>query len=611
MIRASRRQSGSSLADAHWGSSLASSPGAAQVERARLLWPAWAALLALACAIWPAAVHAQAQPAAGGQPLQAVTLQLKWKHQFQFAGYYAALQQGYYRQAGLDVTLAEAGPEQDSATPVLEGRAQYGVGDSSLVLLRQLGRPLVVLAVVLQHSPNIYIARGEVDHVHALVGKRVMQEASADELFAYLHKEGVHPEQLRFVPHDFSAADLLAGKVDAISAYSTDELFDVRAAGKPFTVLTPRSAGIDFYGDNLFTTEEEIRQHPARAKAFREASLKGWQYAMAHPEEVADLILERYSRRHGREHLLFEAREMQRLMQPELVEIGQVNPGRWLHIAEVYQELGMLKSTELKGFIYSPAAPRPSRLYVALAVFAAATLVLGGVVAYLRRLNHRLRLAHSALQARVHEIEALQARLHEQAVRDPLTGMFNRRYMDETLEHELARARRYHYPLALVMLDVDHFKRVNDTFGHAGGDELLRRLGRLLRENCRGGDIACRYGGEEFMLLLPGLDEPALHERAEFWRCSVEALSITYGSATFHVTASIGVAVFPSHAQDVPSLQRCADRALYTAKTGGRNRVVFAQPATAQDAGALSLNAAPCRAAAASSAESAAAASTV
>ena len=568
-------------------------------ERSRPLLLALAALLALACALWPAAACAQAQAAPHDTPLQPVTLQLKWKHQFQFAGYYAALQQGYYRQAGLDVKLVEAGPEQDTASHVLEGRAQYGVGDSSLVLLRQQGRPVVVLAVILQHSPNIYIARGEVDHVHALVGKRVMQEAPGDELFAYLHKEGVRPEQLKFLPHNFSAEDLIAGRVDAISAYSTDELFDVRASGKPFTVLTPRSAGIDFYGDNLFTTEDELRRHPQRVKAFREASLKGWRYAMAHPEEVADLILERYSRRHSREHLLFEAAQMHRLMQPDLVEIGHLNPGRWRHIAEVYRELGMLKSTELKGFIYSPAAPPPSRLYAVLGVFAAVTLVLVGVVAYLRRLNTRLRLAHAALQTRVDEIEALQARLHEQAIRDPLSGLVNRRYMDETLEHELARARRYGYPLALVMLDVDHFKRVNDTFGHAGGDELLRRLGRLLKENCRGGDIACRYGGEEFMLLLPGLDEPALRERAEFWRCSVEALSTQYGSATFHVTASFGVAVFPQHAQDVPSLQRCADRALYAAKAGGRNRVVFAQAATAHDTGALPLPAAAATAAAA------------
>jgi diguanylate cyclase (GGDEF)-like protein len=530
--------------------------------------------------------------------LEAVTLQLKWKHQFQFAGYYAALEQGYYRQAGLDVRIVEAEPGQDTVTEVLQGRAQYGVGHSNLVRLRGQGRPVVVLAVILQHSPYVYVARADIDHVHALVGQRVMQEDQGDELFAYLHKENVRPEQLRLLPHNFSAADLLAGRVDAISAYSSDELFELRTSGKPYTVLTPRSAGIDFYGDNLFTTEEEIRRHPERVKAFREASLQGWRYAMAHPQEMADAILARWGRRHSREHLLFEAEEMRRLMQPELLEIGHMNPGRWRHIAETYQELGMLEGTELSGFLYDPdERPDPSRLVPALALFVVATLALGLTAGYLRQLNLRLRQreqalreAHTALQARVVEIEALQSQLQEQALRDPLTGLFNRRYLDETLEHELARARRGGYPLALVMLDVDHFKRINDTYGHAGGDELLRRLGRLLRERCREGDIACRYGGEEFLLLLPGLQEPALRERAELWRCSVEAMEVPFGGAVFSVTVSLGVAVFPTHAQDLRSLQRCADRALYCAKRNGRNRVELAAPA-GQDDGALALGA--------------------
>jgi diguanylate cyclase (GGDEF)-like protein len=526
--------------------------------------------------------------------LEPVTLQLKWKHQFQFAGYYAALEQGYYRSAGLDVSIAEAQPEQDTVAAVLDGRAQYGVSHSNLALLRQQGMPVVVLAVVMQHSPYVYIARDDVDNVHALVGKRVMQEAQGDELFAYLHKEGVRPDQLTLLPHNFSPADLLAGKVDAISAYSSDEPFELRASGRPFTVLTPRSAGIDFYGDNLFTTEQEIRTHPERVKAFREASLQGWRYAMAHPEEMADLILARYSRRHSREHLLFEAAQMQRLIQPELVEIGHMNPGRWRHIAETYQELGMLKRVELAGFLYDPIVkPGFQRLYAALALLAMATVVLGGVVAHLRRLNRRLREAHAALQTRLHEIEALQTQLHDQTIRDPLTGMFNRRYMDETLEHELARARRDHYPLALVMLDVDHFKRINDTYGHAGGDELLRQLGRLLRETCRGGDVACRYGGEEFLLLLPGLQGVALHERTEFWRCSVEAMVVQFAGSAFSVTVSLGVAVFPTHAHDVKTLQRCADRALYAAKQRGRNRVMFAAAAHGDGPAAVEGTSAP------------------
>ena len=521
--------------------------------------------------------------------LEPVTLQLNWKHQFQFAGYYAALEKGYYREAGLDVRIQEAHGEPDSVTPVLDGRAQYGVGSSNLLLQRHRGRPVVVLAVVIQHSPFIYIARGEVDNVHGLVGKRVMHEEQADELVAYLRKESVRSDQVRRVPHSFSAADLLAGRVDAISAYSSGELFEVRQARMPHTVLTPRSAGIDFYGDNLFTSEQEIHDHPERVRAFREASLRGWRYAMAHPQEIVQLILERYSRRHDEAHLLFEAAELHRLMQPDLVEIGHMNPGRWRHIAEVYQDLEMLRHIDLDGFLYDPQPPRTNpRLVLALVFTAVVSVVLGGTAAYLRSLNLRLRRdeqalreAHAALQSNLLEIQALQSRLQEQALRDALTGLYNRRFMDETLEHELARARREGYALAVVMADVDHFKPVNDTYGHPAGDELLRRLGRLLQAQCREGDVACRYGGEEFMLLLPGLQEPAVRQRAEAWRRSVEGLTVGEGDVPLRVTLSLGIAVFPQHASDVRTLVQRADQALYRAKSGGRNRVVvWADPAT-------------------------------
>ena len=514
--------------------------------------------------------------------LEHVTLQLMWQHQFQFAGYYAALEKGYYREAGLDVDLVPAAPNQDAVSPVLAGSAQYGVGNSSLVMLRQQGKPVVVLAVILQHSPLVIIARGGLDNVHALAGKRVMLEAHSEELLAYLKKEGLNPDKLITLPHSGNAAELLAGRVDAMSAYSSDELFDVHQARMPHTVLTPRSEGIDFYGDNLFTSEQEIREHPQRAKAFREASLRGWQYAMSHPGEISRLILSRYGSRHSAVQLAVEAAEMHRLMQPDLVEIGQMHRGRWQHIAETYQYLGMIKDFDLDGFLYDPSPRSNARqLYPWLAGFVAASLILGGLAWYFHFLNGRLRRevsaresAHASLQANLLEIQKLQARLHEQAIRDSLTGLFNRRYLDETLGHELARARREGYALSVVMIDLDHFKAVNDRFGHQAGDEMLKALGRLLREDCREGDIACRYGGEEFVLLLPRLGDPAVRERAEYWRRAFAALVVDIGGGPIGTTLSCGVAVFPEHGLEGEDLIRHADLALYQAKLEGRNRVV-------------------------------------
>jgi ABC-type nitrate/sulfonate/bicarbonate transport system substrate-binding protein len=264
-----------------------------------------------------------------GAPVERVTLQLKGRHQFEFAGYYAAQEKGYFRDAGLDVTLLEAPPNLDPIQEVTEGRAEYGVGNSGLLLARQAGLPVVVLAALFQHSPMVFIARAEaeISSIHALAGRRVMLERHAEELLACLKKEGV-PTSLDLLGQSFDSEALVQGKVDAISAYSSDEPFLLERSGFPYQAFTPRSAGIDFYGDNLFTTETELRTHPARVKAFRAASLRGWKYALQHSEEMADLILAHHGPRHSRDHLLFEARQLETLVQPLLVELGYMHEGR-------------------------------------------------------------------------------------------------------------------------------------------------------------------------------------------------------------------------------------------------------------------------------------------
>jgi diguanylate cyclase (GGDEF)-like protein len=164
--------------------------------------------------------------------------------------------------------------------------------------------------------------------------------------------------------------------------------------------------------------------------------------------------------------------------------------------------------------------------------------------------------------------------LKQQAIRDGLTGLHNRRYLDETLPRELQRAERQKQPVGIIMLDIDHFKRFNDTYGHDAGDTLLRAVGAVLQEHTRGDDIVCRYGGEEFMLVLPGASLAATQQRAEELRTEVQALMVEHGGqALAQVTVSLGVAGFPAHGTTADSLIRAADQALYQAKRGGRNRV--------------------------------------
>lgn len=171
-------------------------------------------------------------------------------------------------------------------------------------------------------------------------------------------------------------------------------------------------------------------------------------------------------------------------------------------------------------------------------------------------------------------------RLHEtlrsQSIRDPLTGLFNRRYMEESLEREMRRAARGRHPVGIIMLDLDHFKQFNDTFGHELGDALLEELGLLLQTHIRGEDIACRYGGEEFTLILPEVSLVDAGQRAEHLRQAVKNLHVRYRRQPLSpVTASLGVAVYPEHGHTPQAVLRAADAALYRAKRAGRDRVVL------------------------------------
>ncbi len=175
----------------------------------------------------------------------------------------------------------------------------------------------------------------------------------------------------------------------------------------------------------------------------------------------------------------------------------------------------------------------------------------------------------------------LRETLREQSIRDPLTGLFNRRYLEESLEREIRRAMRSQRSLSVLMIDLDHFKRFNDTFGHDAGDVLLRELGQLLQSNVRGSDIACRYGGEEFSLIMPDATLSTAQERAELIRKSAKSFDLKHAGQTLGaVTLSVGVAAFPENGDTPFLLTRAADQALYRAKAAGRDRVMLAESIT-------------------------------
>ncbi len=190
-----------------------------------------------------------------------------------------------------------------------------------------------------------------------------------------------------------------------------------------------------------------------------------------------------------------------------------------------------------------------------------------------KEVERDLRDAMDRMQTQLIKIGVLQSRLREQAIRDALTNLFNRRYLEETLERELARAARELYPLCIVMMDLDHFKNVNDTYGHEAGDVVLRALADTVTRQSRQGDFVCRFGGEEFVLVMPNIGIEAAKARAKGLHKAIERLTIPYGPFNLSITISMGIAWYPAHGDTKDELLRAADRALYAAKNAGRNRV--------------------------------------
>lgn len=513
--------------------------------------------------------------------MEHIVVQLKWVNQFQFAGYYAALEKGFYKAAGLDVVLRPNGYNGSFVSPVdavVSNDAQYGISNSGLVLDYLNGKPVVVLAATLQHSAVSWIVleKSGIRNIHDMVKKRLMTVfplSESLELLEPFRAEGIPPEKLHLVQTGFDLQPLIDGKVDAYDGYVTNEPFLLEQKGIPYRVIDPRTYGIDFYGDVLFTSQKELNEHPERVAAFRQASMDGWRYAMAHPEEIIDLIMHKYAPQKTREHLRFEARAMWNLMQPDIIEIGHINPGRWLRIAEIMTEHNrIIDDKTLEHFIYHPDKNQSViQRYAHIAMISSViALFLAAIVTWILRTNTRLREEITARQT-------AEQRLRHLSETDALTGLANRRAFDQQLQQEFQRYQRYHRPFCIVMADIDWFKQVNDTYGHATGDHVLTEFAWRLRDHIRKTDYLARLGGEEFAILMPETHPLEAQNR-------IESLQQSISNAPFLLTephikplmisASFGISCAnPSdHAPDSVLIR--ADKALYQAKDSGRNQIV-------------------------------------
>ncbi|MDA8621272.1 ABC transporter substrate-binding protein [Psychrosphaera sp.] len=356
------------------------------------------------------------------QALEPVSLQLKWMHQFQFAGYYVALEKGYFKDAGFDVTILERNPKTSPVNDVLEGRADFGVADSSIVLQRLLNKKVVIASTIFQSSPLVLMSLKEkgIKSPYDLIGKRIMYQRSIDDasLQAMLQLFNIDDSKFTAVPHNFNNWALVEDQADLLSVYTSNQphLYDL--AGYEVNVLDPSSYGIDFYGDLIFTTQNRVEMDIDSVNRFVKAARMGWRDAVSNPNQAIDLILAKYTPQANRKKLELEAQSIQTLVKESFVPIGTMYPERFERIAHSYRGLEMAPAdSSIKGLLLTDYIKNPYKLTTNLivaivAVVSVVLFFLGYQIVFNRKLKSMVRDKTIALELSndylTHNIELLK-----------------------------------------------------------------------------------------------------------------------------------------------------------------------------------------------------------
>lgn len=510
---------------------------------------------------------------------QEISLQLRWYHQFQFAGYYMALEKGFYQDAGIKVNILEG--KAGSLNPVsklLNEEVDFAVTNSGVAIHRMEGKPVLALAAIMQTSPLVWITLKDknLTRPQDLIDKRVyvLPPPSSAELLTLFKREGLDTKSLIKKATSHKIEDLIEDKVDAFDGYISNEPFLLKELGYEYNLISPKDYGVNFYSDILVTTEKMAMQNPAVVKAFTQASLKGWEYALANIEESIEIIHHKYASNKSLPHLRYEAEKIYELVMPNIVQIGHMNPGRWRVIAQNYRELGMTDGQHDISGLFLNHSDENFRWLINIIFIALASILVLIIIAWrfaylsssLKREIHRRQYAENRLKKSIEDLKI-------KATHDPLTQIYNRRAFFEKGDELLELAYRKNFKSCIFMLDLDHFKLVNDNYGHSVGDQVLVHTTQLLNQNIvRKYDLLGRLGGEEFALLLIDCDLEMAVNIAKRILKSIETTPLTTkDKVNINITASIGVSEVNSSSIEQNLIN--ADKALYIAKEEGRNRV--------------------------------------
>lgn len=291
-----------------------------------------------------------------------VILQLKWFNQFQFAGFYAAKEKGFYAEEGLNVTIKQGGPLVSPLKEVLTGKAEFGIAGPDLIQMRALGKPVKAIMTIFQQSPTCLISlKGSgitepEDFKNKVVG--VLSDFTYVELQLLLKKVGLTKKDIRMKRWTFNMEAFYKGEYDVVPVYITNEPDLARKAGYDVNIIKPSDYGIRFPGDTLFVTESYLKEHPDIVEKFVRATYKGWLYAIEHPEEVVNIILEKYNTQNlTKDHLMYEAKHVIKLVTARLnniSEFGRFDMKQWGETAKLMYEYKLAKKLiDVSDLIYS------------------------------------------------------------------------------------------------------------------------------------------------------------------------------------------------------------------------------------------------------------------
>ena len=288
--------------------------------------------------------------------LEKVTLQLHWKYQFEFAGFIAAKEKGFYEDAGLDVEIKEYKLGEDVQKIVLNNHATYGIYNSSTLVSYLEDKPIKLVASFFKRAALVLIVSPDIKSPKDLIGKKIMASTKEDFILnfkPFFDGYGVDIDKLTFVPHSYTTKEFEEGSVDAITAFISDQPYQLDEKGVKYNILDPSDDNLFVLQEELFTSEEEAVNHTARVRAFRNATIKGWQYALTHKEELVNIIHSKYAPEISKHRLRVEARGVERLILPYTYDIGSIDVNflnKQIKFFKNYYNIG--KEKNLDDFIF-------------------------------------------------------------------------------------------------------------------------------------------------------------------------------------------------------------------------------------------------------------------